>query len=558
MIQTRDYQEAAIEALFRYLDTNEGNPIVALPTGTGKSVVIAEFVRRALDRYPWLRVASLTHVKELIEQNVKTLLRLWPSAPVGVYSAGLNRKEAQFPITFAGIASAVNAAQEFGFVHIVLIDEAHLVSPKEGTMYQAFLGTLRTINPALRVIGFTATHYRLGQGLLTEAGGLFTDTCFDLTERESFNWLLNQGYLAPLVPKRTVSELDVENVRTSGGEFVQKDLQQAVDQQRVTQPILEETIKLAANRSHWLVFASGINHALHIRDMLESLGVPATCVHSKMTTSERDRNIAEFKAGHYAAMVNNGILTTGFDFPAIDLIVMLRPTQSPSLWVQMLGRGTRPVYAPGYDLSTKEGRVAAIQAGPKLNCLVLDFAGNTRRLGPINDPVIPQKKGKKRGAPPPVKCCEVCGTYNHASVRFCTFCQGEFPKHIKIRAGASTEDLIAKSSNEPLRDLPVVETLQVDRVTYNRHQKQGRPTTLKVSYFCGLRLFNEWICIEHEGLPRKKARDWWRDRTQGLAPLAPPETIDEVFDRLNELRTPKRIRVWLNTKFPQVLGYEYT
>src|SRR5512140_3338529 len=123
------------------------------------------------------------------------------------------------------------------------------------------------------------------------------------------------------------------------------------------------------SKKPWRVFASGVDHAIHVRDMLESLGVSTSVVHSRMSDGERDQNIADFVAGRYRAMVNNGILTTGFDFPEIDLIVMLRPTQSPGLWVQMLGRGTRPVYAPGFDLDTKDGRLEALKAGPKQNCL---------------------------------------------------------------------------------------------------------------------------------------------------------------------------------------------
>ncbi len=552
----RDYQEAANAALFRYLDTETGNPLVALPTGTGKSVLIAKFVQDALKLYPHLRVMKLTHVKELIKQNADTLLSLWPTAPIGVYSAGMGRREHSYPITFAGIASAVKDPDQFGHQHLVLIDEAHLVSPKEGTMYQTFIAALKARNPALRVIGFTATHYRLGQGLLTEEDGLFNDVCFNLTDRESFNWLLDQGYLSLLIPKRTSTELNVDGVRTHGGEYVQKDLQAAVDKQDVTYAALTESLSLGAARNHWLVFASGINHTLHVRDMLESLGVEATAVHSKMSTTERDANIEGFKAGRYRAMVNNGILTTGFDFPGIDMIVMLRPSQSPGLWVQMLGRGTRPVYGPGFDLSRPDGRLAAIEVGPKPNCLVLDFAGNTKRLGPINDPVIPKRKGKKGTGSAPVKVCEACGTYNHASVRFCILCGFEFPKTLKLKEGASTQDLIAKSK-VAMPDPPKVEDFQVERVTYTKYQKEGRPPILKVSYFCGLLMFNEWVCLEHPGYPSKKARDWWRSRTPPGPIVQPPDTTAEAYERLKELRTPKTVRVWVNKKHPEVLSYAF-
>lgn len=549
-LRPRDYQEASVAAIFRYFEEGgRGNPLVALPTGTGKSLVIAEFIKRAYQMYPGQRFIKLTHVKELIGQNYRTLLQQWPTAPCGVYSAGLGRKDSHLPVTFAGIDSIVNSAEDFGHIDLVLIDEAHLVSPKDGTRYQKFLTALKDRNPYLKVIGFTATHYRLGQGLLTEVGGLFTDICFDLTRMDAFNWLLAEGYLCPLIPKRTHSELVLDSVRTQAGEYVLKDLQHAVDKSEITYATLKETLTLADGRDHWLIFASGIEHTIHVRDMLESLGIPATCVHSKMADRERDKNIADFKAGRYRAMVNNGILTTGFDFPEIDLIVMLRPTQSPGLWVQMLGRGTRPVYAPGYDITTTAGRLAAILASPKKNCLVLDFAGNTRRLGPINDPVLPRARGKGPKGHAPVKTCEVCGTYNHTSVRYCISCGHEFHSEIKFGPGASTDDLIAAST-------PQVVTFPVDKVTYGVHSKEGRPDSIEVSYYCGLRRFREWVCLEHEGYAKHKSRDWWRQRTSYSVTV--PETTWEAMGRINELKAPSHIKVWVNKKHPEIMSHVYS
>lgn len=506
--------------------------------------------------YPGQRFIMLTHVKELIAQNYRSLVRQWPVAPCGIYSAGLGKKQTQFPITFAGIASVVNSADEFGHIDLAFIDEAHLVSPKDGTMYQKFLGALRARNPKLKVVGLTATHYRLGQGLLTEGDShIFDDVCFDLTYLEAFNWLIDQGYLCPLIPKRTSAELDISNVAVHAGEFVQKDLQDAVDKSEVTYATLRETLASAGDRNHWLIFASGVDHAVHVAETLDALGVSATCVHSRMADGERDKNIADFKAGKYRAMVNNGILTTGFDYPEIDLIVMLRPTQSPGLWVQMLGRGTRPVYAPGHNLGDAAGRLAAQSGGPKKNCLVLDFAGNTRRLGPINDPVIPKRKGKRVGHAP-VKTCEHCGTYNHTSARFCIACGAEFHVQVRFGPGASTEELIRKPDGKSEAVAPLVEKFRVDRITYQVHRKEGRPDSIEVSYFAGLRMFREWVCLEHDGFARKKSRDWWRRRSS-KPDEPPPETTWEALQRIHELKPPTHISVWMNRKYPEVTGHHY-
>jgi DNA repair protein RadD len=549
-MKLRDYQEAAVTSIFRYFEEGgTGNPLVALPTGTGKSLIITRFMQIAYGMYPGQRFMKLTHVKELIEQNFNTLMKIWPTAPAGIYSSGLGRWQSHFPITFAGIASVVKNPELFGKVDLIFIDEAHLVSPKEGTMYRSFLKEFKARNPLLKIIGFTATHYRLGQGLLIEGEDrLFTDICFDMTTLESFNWLLSEGYICNLIPRQTTTEIDTSGIRVQAGEFVQKDLQEAVDKDVISYAICREIIQRAEGRNHWLIFAAGIDHAIHVRSILESLGVSATLVHSRMSEKERDTNLADYKAGKYKAMVNNGILTTGFDFPEMDLIGMLRPTQSPGLWVQMLGRGTRPIYAPGYDLETKQGRLDAQKAGPKQDCLVLDFAGNTRRLGPINDPIIPRKKGKKEPGAAPVKICEVCGTYNHISVRYCISCGAEFPKEVKFAPGASTEALIAESS-------PQVADFQVARVTYTAHHKADKPTSIRVSYYCGLRLFEEWVCLEHPGYPRAKARKWWRDRTGPN--VEPPLNTLEGLNRLKELKIPKTIKVWVNRKHPEVMSYGF-
>lgn len=544
----RDYQEYAIESIFRYfMDGGTGNPIVAMPTGTGKSVVIGGFIERAFQRYPGQRIIKLTHVKELITQNFEKLLAIWPTAPAGIYSAGLGRRDITCPIIYAGIATAIKAVEKFGHIDLMLIDECHLVSPKADTMYMAFIQGLKEVNPNLKVIGFTATQFRNGQGLLTEEGGLFTDTCIDMTTMDSFNWFLSEGYLCPLVPRPTATTLNLEGVGISQGDYNLKQLQESVDKEEVTYAAIQEAIELGQGREHWLVFASGVEHAINVTAMFESMGIPATCIHSKMKAVERDKRLADYKAGVYRVMVNNGILTTGFDFPALDLIIMLRPTRSPSLWVQMLGRGTRPFYSDGFDLTTTEGRLTAIANSSKRNCLVLDFAGNTRRLGPINDPVMPKKKGKG-GGDAPVRICENCGIYCHASLVNCPECGFEFPRDVKFGFKAGVDALIKDGMEAPL-----VEEFVVERVVYREHKKEGRPTSIRANYYCNLHMFSEWICLEHEGFAKRKARIWWRERAGTEAPIS----VAEGFERLDELRTPIRIKVWTNKKHPEIMNYEY-
>lgn len=536
--EARWYQAEAEQSIFDYFEGGgRGNPVVAMPTGTGKSVVIANFLRRVYRQWPGQRIMMLTHVKELIEQNAKKVMQVWPTAPLGIYSAGLNRRDLMLPLTFGGVASVKNVIRQFGHIDLLLIDECHLLSPSDDTMYQVIIAELLAMNPYMKVIGFTATPFRMKQGMITD-GGIFTDICYDITDYESFNRLIYEGYLSPLIPKRTNTEIDVSNVGLTGGDYNRKALDAVSDTDEVTWAACKEMVELGHNRASWLAFTNSVKHAEHVAEMLQSFGISAVASHSKLKSKENDERVEAFRRGEIRCLVNMGKYTTGFDHPPIDLIGMLRATASPGLWVQMLGRGTRPF--------------AGDAVFPrKSNCLVLDFAGNTRRLGPINDPVIPRKPGKG-GGEAPVRICENCGAYNHAKVSHCCNCGVEFSFQTKLVHSASTEEVLKS-------DMPVVEYFTVSRVLYNLHEKLGKegqllsPPMIKVSYICGLQMFNEYICLEHKGYARSKAREWWRQRMG----KEPPESTYEALQMVNQARVPSRVRVHVNKKYPEVLGYEF-
>ncbi len=547
MLRPRDYQGAAVQAVFQYFREHTGNPLVAMPTGTGKSVVIACFLREVFTAYPRQRVMMLTHVQELIEQNYAKLMEAWPMAPAGIYSAGVGRRDTHPKIIFGGIASVHGHAEEFGCVDLLLIDEAHLVNPQNETMYLQFINELKAVNPHLKVIGLTATAYRLGHGKLHEDHPIFTDVCFDATSREAFNWFIQQGYLCTLIPKQTTAMLDTDGVHVRGGEFSLSELQAAVDRTDVTEAALREAVQLAGDRWSWAVFCSGIDHSEHVAAILTDMGIPCEAVHNKVSKKDRRDRIARWKSGALRALANNNVLTTGIDHPALSAIIVLRPTMSTVLWVQMLGRGTRPFYAPGHNLDTVEGRLAAIAASHKQNCLVLDFARNTKRLGPINDPVIPKKRGEKVGEAP-VKICPDCATYNHASARHCAYCGHEFPQYgPKVFNSAGTEELIKI-------DVPVTHVFKVDHVTYSKHTKPGKPPSLRVTYYCGIRAFSEYLGFEHpDGFSQSKARRWWKERAPAELQAA-PATVLEAMDACTHLRAPTHLRVWVNKQYPQIIA----
>jgi DNA repair protein RadD len=439
------------------------------------------------------------------------MLRAWPEAPAGIYSAGLSRRDIRAQILFAGIQSIHRHAYQVQRCDLVLIDEAHLLGRGDSGMYRSFLAQLNEINAGLlKVVGFTATPYRLDSGLLHEGKDrLFTDIAYEVPVLE----MIQQGYLCPVVPKQTTTQLDVGGVGTRGGEFIAKDLEAAVDRDEVTRAAVAEIVQHGEGRGSWLVFCSGVAHARHVRDAIREHGISAETVTGDTPGPERDGILAAFKAGRLRCVTNANVLTTGFDAPGTDLIALLRPTKSVGLYVQMVGRGTR--LAEGKD-----------------DCLVLDFAGNTARHGPI-DTVDGRKKEPAADGEAPIKVCPECQTINHASARHCVGCDHEFPPPaLQVSAQAAANALLSTQVQTTWCD--------VTGVRYMLHEKPGKPASLRVTYECGLARHSEWVCFEHTGFPREKAVSWWRSR----APHLPaPSSVGEALQHREALRQPSAILV---------------
>lgn len=550
LITPRDYQIRAHDALWSYFDSHTGNPVVAMPTGTGKSVNIAMFFYAALSRWGSQRFMCLTHVKELIKQNAAALRRAWPEAPIGIYSAGLKQRDVHEPIIFGGVASVRKVIAEFGHVDVLIIDEAHLLSTNGDTMYREIIEALKVVNPWLKVVGFTATPYRLGQGLLTAPGGLFTDFAVDMTGLEWFNWFIDQGYLSKLISMPTTTVLDTDGVGMSNGDFNGRELNEKLSgQDKEHQNACKEMIARGFNRKRWLIFTAGTERCEWVSDMLNSMGVKAAFVHSNMDRpQDREKIIQAHRDGEITALVGNNIFTTGYDDAHIDMIGMLRPTKSPGLWVQMLGRGTRPLYGAGYDVihGGRDTRLSAMRASGKTDCLVLDFAKNTLTLGPVNDPRIPHAKGLG-GGDMPIKICPACGNYQHLSVRFCTDCGAEFPPGMKLTKSPYAGEIIRTQE-------PVFEWFDVSTVIYRVWRKGGGKASVRVTYGSGFKSYDEFVFIEHEGYLGKKARDWWRTRAN-MAET--PPNAEEFVKFKHLLKWPKRIQVQTNQPYPEVVRYEY-
>ena len=476
----RQYQQDAHTALFQYFRENRyGNPLVVAPTGSGKSLIIAGITMAATFTRPTIRVLILTHQKELIAQNYEKLLTVWPDAPAGINSASLNSRNFDDQIIFASIQSVANHAESLGRFSLVIIDEAHMIPDDGEGQYNKLLDGLRREYPGLRVVGLTATPFRLKSGHLIGENTLFTDIAYEIEIRP----LIEQGYLSRIVPKRTTTQIDTSSVKKRGGEFIAGELEEAADQ--ATEDAMPEILRHGADRKSWIVFCCGISHAENVNRLLQKNGISSAIITGTTKQDKREETIHAFKAGDIRCLVNVNVLTTGFDAPQVDLIAVLRPTLSTGLYVQMLGRGMR----------IAEG---------KTNCLILDFAGNTERHGPIDCIRKGKKKNDEDEEPgvAPTKVCDRCETIIHASIMTCPECGYQFPIKKKVFKEASERELL--SFEEPAR--PPIEVVGVE---FKRHRKEGKPDSVRMDMYQEHGYFpvhSTWLCFDHDGSAASKAK----------------------------------------------------
>ena len=530
MTTLREYQQRSIDRLYQWFnDGGTGNPCVVLPTGSGKSHIVAALCKDALQNWPETRVLMLTHVRELIQQNAEKMRQHWPGAPMGIYSAGLGKRNLSEPITFAGIQSVRTKPHQIGHVDLVIVDECHLIGHNEEGGYRYLIDALTAINPALRVIGLTATPYRLGHGMITDKPAIFDA----LIEPVSIEELIHKGYLSPLKSKVTKEKLSTEGIKKRGGEFIESEMQAAFDTDDHNSAVVDEVINLAGSRKAWLFFCAGVEHAQNIADEINQRGIVAACVTGKTPKKERDDIIKGFKAGKIRALTNANVLTTGFDYPDIDLIAMLRATMSPALYVQMAGRGLRPKTHTDH-------------------CLVLDFAGVVETHGPITNVRPPSKKGGSGEGEAPAKVCESCGEIVHISATICPTCSEPFPAPEPPKLALRDVDIMGFDSD----DMIITDWRWREHIS-----RASGKQMIAVDYYGGISdpVITEYFTILHEGYAGSAA-------TQRLATIASQcgaisamqhSALGDICAVMQTGRKPDQISYKKDGKYYRVLRREF-
>ena len=523
----RQYQLDAFNAVKVFMEYREGNPLVVMPTASGKSIIVAMLCEwlASFD----LRVMVVTHSMELIEQNAQKISTLAPTLDVGVYSAGLGLRQLGRQTTVAGVQSVWRKVDDLGEIDVVLIDEAHAINDDEDTMYGQLIAGLLAVNPKLRCIGLTATPFRLSSGPLVGEGRLFNAIGHEVSLRK----LVDDGWLAPLRSKR-VAECDTRGLKIVAGEFTATGVASLMEP--TTEAAVAEILARTADRKTVLIFAAGVAHAEQVCQLIPG----AELITGETDTERRADIIARARSGELKFVVNIRCLTTGTDCPSIDCIAVLFPTASPGLWLQIVGRGMR--LSPG-----------------KTFCTILDFGSNIERFGPIYDIQPPKPKGAKGTGVAPVKFCPDCKEAVATAIRFCPDCGHEFPApEVKTESKSSNLDITGDEAEE----LPVFE------VRYRKHFKKGGtpddPPTLRVEYITkqGMvsswmknAVISEWVCVEHPpGFAKNKAAMWWKLRSND--PM--PDSVDRAIDMAEGggLAVPSKIWVVPEGKYTRISRVE--
>ena len=514
---------------------------------TGKSLVLAQIAKDSVEKWNG-RVLILAHVKELLEQNADKIRKLCPELKIGIYSAGLRSRDTTEQVIVAGIQSVYNKACELDAFDLVIVDEAHLISSEGDGMYRTFLTDMKVINPHVRVIGLTATPFRLKGGLICKPENILNEICYEAGLKE----MIQQGYLSPLISRAGRAEANLANLHIRGGEFISDEVAAAMDNDALVTSACREIVELTRDRKSVLIFTASVDHCKHVAEKIQAFsGKECAIVTGDTSPAERAEIIARFKGEFIPAdlfgtpkpplkfLANVNVLTTGFDAPNTDCVVMLRPTNSPGLLIQCAGRGTR--------LSPETG---------KSSCLFLDYGGNILRHGPL-DMIKVKEPGSGKGGDAPAKKCPQCLALIHAGYTACPECGYVFPpkeSNDKMTQTASSAGVI--SGQVDYTDYEVLD------VYYCVHEKRGAdpdaPKTMRVDYQVGFNEFkSEWVCPEHTGYARGKFEKWWHERAALGCPM--PRSAREAVSLANEglLAAPESITVKTiaGERFERVTGF---
>ena len=536
----RPYQEAAIDTIMAAIPTDE-TILMQLATGAGKTIIFCDLIKRLITKWPNIRIGILAHRRELITQAKDKLIKVWPEAPIGIACASIsNEIETEMPVMIGSVQTLIRRTGTTSPFDIVIIDEAHRVPEMNiKSQYSSWINTMRQYNPKTRILGFTATPFRLSHGYIfgnmCKKGNvnLFNDLHFRIGIKD----LQKDGYLCQYRAKVLADiSSDLSCVRKQG-DYNISDLSEVMSKQHHVGSAVQAFHDYAQDRKHVIVFAVTIAHA---EKLCEAFGGQATIIHSKLSDSERITALNDFESGKTRIIVNVGILTEGFDSPAVDCIIMCRPTVSSALFVQMCGRGLRP-------------------HPDKTDVLILDLANNCLVHGDPDSPKVvipkPDKKKEEQIIEKKQKVCPACKEAIDPRCTICPVCGYEFVQENNDKVQLTDYDF-----REPPK--PILE-VEVGEAVFHKHVSRAGNIMVKLNLECyhengeiPIHL-NHYFQFDFDAHPyaRGNSRKVWRKITGD----DPPETTDEALERAHEfysgLAAVDTIKIQEDGKFMKVIKW---
>lgn len=562
-ITPRPYQQESCDAVFRYLTDGTWQPdragLIVLPTAAGKTIVFSLLIRKFWD-VGARSCLILAHRKELVSQAEKKLLKVWPEAPTGVYSASLNRREIQ-PITIGSRDTVVGFLEYRPHFDVLIVDEAHNISKQEKTQYQKIIAALRAANPRIVILGVTATAFRTDSGVIYGENELFTDLIFEYSLKQ----LLADGYICPIEARQVenAAEINTQGLAKYMGDFQTKAMAERADQPDIVSRALANWHLNAQKfeRKCSVFYAVNVAHANHISKALwDEYGMNCPVIDGTTPQSDRDFILEGVECGALPGVVNVGVLTEGWDCPRVDCIVLMLATASLVKYIQIIGRGLRT--HPGKEYT-----------------LLLDFGGNIARFGPI-DVARPAGSGRK-GEAPRVRACPACGLVNKPFVRECAGCKHQLIKDSTPCPGCGEECLkiavqcwncdhvFVSHSDKPSQGAVLFESerqlrrFKVDRVRAQTMLSKNMNPFLQVVYSSTApsgktRIFLRSLMIGMPGKPGREAMKAWREITNDSTPTpATPGEAAAICLQSGVLRPVESLLADLSGRWPTIVSVKY-
>jgi DNA repair protein RadD len=540
-MELRDYQKEAVFSLVTAMG-QEQSVLLQAATGAGKTVIICDLLKKLLVSSPKGRVLILAHRRELVQQMADKLARVWPDhPPVSVACSGASKR-----IMHHGsivIASIQTLARRIGDVmpfNLMIVDECHRMpdATERDSQYITVLEALRSYNPEMRLLGVTATPFRLGHGYIYGDGckegniNLFAARHHHIGVKD----LTGQGFLAPIRGKVNLDSglaADLAGV-TVRGDYAEGELGALMAKKIYTAAAVRSMETHASERRHIMVFACTIGHCEALTDAFVEAGHMAACVHSRTPKAERDGILRDFVAGKLRILVNVSVLIEGFDAPLTDCIIMARPTLSPALYLQQAGRGLR----------TAEG---------KEDCLLIDLVGNAMQFGQdfdnvrVNIPKISEEDGEA-----PSKACPECEELVHAAAMECPNCGYLFPeKEVEEAAPPELVDMSFNSVNAGFE-------ATIERGELEEYTSRAEKEMLRVSLYVDQSITPIYHYVNYDSeahwFTKQKSAIWWRT-WHGWEVDIPPNNDAALFLFDGKAATGRMVTIQQEGKFLKTKGW---